>query len=53
MMLELGLSVVYRLIAGVVAVVMVANLFRHADWRAQLFSMLVMIPFALRAAGIK
>ena len=53
MMLELGLSAVYRLMAGIIAVVMVASLFRHTDWRTQLFSTLVMIPFALRAAGIK
>ena len=43
MMLELGLSTVYRLMAGIIAAVMVANLFRRSDWREQLFSTLVMI----------
>ena len=47
------LMLVYRLLALIVAVMMVVVLWRERDWRAQLFAALVFVPFALRAAGIK
>jgi hypothetical protein len=50
---ELVLMLVYRLLALVVAVMMVIVLWRERDWRAQLYAALVFVPFALRAAGIK
>jgi len=50
---ELVLMLVYRLLALIVAVMMVVVLWRERDWRSQLFAMLVFMPFALRAAGIK
>jgi hypothetical protein len=50
---ELMLMLVYRLLALVVAVMMVIVLWRERDWRAQLYAALVFVPFALRAAGIK
>ena len=50
---ELMLMVVYRLLALMVAVMMVIVLWRERDWRAQLYAALVFVPFALRAAGIK
>ena len=50
---ELLLMLVYRLLALVVAVMMVVVLWRERDWRAQLFAALVFVPFALRAAGVK
>jgi len=50
---ELVLMIVYRLLAVVVAVMMVVVLWRERDWRAQLFAALVFVPFALRAAGVK
>jgi len=50
---ELMLMLVYRLLALIVAVMMVVVLWRERDWRAQLYAALVFVPFALRAAGIK
>jgi hypothetical protein len=50
---ELLLMLVYRLLALIVAVMMVIVLWRERDWRAQLYAALVFVPFALRAAGIK
>jgi hypothetical protein len=50
---ELMLMLVYRLLAVIVAVMMVVVLWRERDWRAQLYAALVFVPFVLRAAGIK
>ncbi len=50
---ELGLMVVYRLMALFVAVMMVIVLWRERDWRPQLFAALIFLPFILRATGIK
>ena len=50
---ELLLMLVYRLLALIVAVMMVVVLWRERDWRARLFAALVFVPFALRAAGVK
>ena len=50
---ELVLMLVYRLLALIVAGMMVIVLWRERDWRAQLFAALVFVPFALRAAGVK
>jgi hypothetical protein len=50
---ELVLMLLYRLLALIVAVMMVVVLWRERDWRAQLYAALVFVPFALRAAGIK
>jgi hypothetical protein len=50
---ELVLMLLYRLLALMVAVMMVIVLWRERDWRAQLYAALVFVPFALRAAGIK
>jgi hypothetical protein len=50
---ELGLMVIYRLLALFVAVMMVVVLWRERDWRPQLFAALVFVPFILRAAGVK
>jgi hypothetical protein len=50
---ELVLMLLYRLLALIVAVMMVIVLWRERDWRAQLYAALVFVPFALRAAGIK
>ena len=50
---ELVLMIVYRLLALIVAIMMVIVLWRERDWRAQLFAALVFVPFALRAAGVK
>lgn len=50
---EFLLLVLYRLLALSVAAGMLWVLFRERDWRSQIFAALVMIPFALRAAGIK
>lgn len=53
MLFELFLLYAYRAMAGIISLMMVWVLFRQPDWRQQVFAMLVMIPFALRAAGVK
>ena len=53
MTFDLVLLILYRLLALTVAVSMLWVLFRARDPGAQVFAVLVMIPFALRAAGIK
>jgi hypothetical protein len=50
---ELGLMVVYRLLALFVAGMMVVVVWRERDWRPQLFAALVFVPFILRALGAK
>ena len=50
---ELGLMIVYRLLALFVAGMMVVVVWRERDWRPQLFAALVFVPFILRAAGVK
>lgn len=50
---DLLLLYTYRLMAAVVAIMMIWVLFRERDWRSQFFAMLVFVPFALRAAGVK
>ena len=51
--IELGLMIVYRLLALFVAGMMIVVLWRERDWRPQLFAALVFVPFILRAAGVK
>lgn len=51
--IELGLMIVYRLLALFVAGMMVVVLWRERDWRPQLFAALVFVPLILRAAGVK
>ncbi len=51
--IELGLMIVYRLLALFVAGMMVVVLWRERDWRPQLFAALVFVPFILRATGVK
>ncbi len=53
MEVELGLMIIYRLFALLVAATTVVVLFREGDWRQQVFAAIVFIPFALRAAGVK
>ena len=50
---ELGLMIVYRLLALFVAIMMATVVWREHDWRPQLFAALVFVPFILRAAGVK
>jgi hypothetical protein len=50
---ELGLMIVYRLLALFVAGMMVVVMWRERDWRQQLFAALVFVPFILRATGVK
>jgi hypothetical protein len=50
---ELGLMIVYRLLALFVAGMMVVVVWRARDWRPQLFAALVFVPFIMRAAGLK
>lgn len=47
------LLILYRLMALAVAGLMLWMLFRERDWRSQVYATLVLVPFALRAAGIK
>jgi hypothetical protein len=50
---ELGLMIVYRLLALFVAGMMLVVLWRQRDWRQQLLAALVFVPFVLRAVGVK
>ncbi len=50
---ELGLMIIYRLLAVFVAGVMMVVVWRERDWRTQLYAALVFVPFVLRAAGVK
>jgi hypothetical protein len=50
---DLTLLVVYRLMALVIAGMMVWVLFRERDWTQQVFAAIVLVPIALRAAGVK
>jgi hypothetical protein len=51
--MEMGVMYAYRLMALVIAVMMLAVVWRERDWRSQLFATLVFIPFILRALGVK
>lgn len=53
MAFELTLLVVYRLLALVIAGMMVWVMLRERDWSQQVFAAIVLVPFALRAAGVK
>jgi hypothetical protein len=44
---------IYRGLALIIAVAMVIVILRSRDWRPQCCAMLVLVVFALRAAGIK
>jgi hypothetical protein len=50
---ELGLMMVYRVLALFVAGMMVMVVWRERDWRPQFFASLVFVPFILRALGVK
>ena len=50
---DIALLVAYRLLALVIAVAMIVTMLRSREWRTQFYAMLVFIPFALRAAGVK
>ena len=43
----------YRLLALLIALMMVAIVWRSKDWRDQLYATLVFVPFVLRALGVK
>ncbi len=53
MLLELVLLYAYRLMALAVALMMIGVIFRKPNWQEQFFALLVLVPFALRAAGVK
>ncbi len=53
MLFELVLLYAYRAMALIVALMLVWTLFRERDWQQQFFAMLVFVPFALRAVGVK
>ena len=43
----------YRVVAGVIALVLALLILRSRDWREQLSAALVFVPFVLRALGVK
>lgn len=47
------LTASYHLLAALVALGALFALFRAKDWPSQFFAIVVFVPFALRAAGIK
>lgn len=53
MFFELGLVATYRILALIIAMMMFWIIFREKDWQRQIFATLILIPFALRAAGVK
>ncbi len=53
MSVELGVMIVYRLLALFIAGMMAVVVWRERDWRQQLFAAFVFVPFILRAAGVK
>lgn len=50
---ELVVFAVYRLLALFVAAMMVRVVWREKNWVPQLCAALVLVPFTLRALGIK
>jgi len=50
---ELIIMFVYRVMALLVAGMMLFVLWRERDWRTQFYATLVFVPFLLRAVGIK
>lgn len=50
---DIVLLIVYRLMALAIALAMVATILRSKDWRTQFYATIVLVPFALRAAGVK
>jgi hypothetical protein len=50
---ELGVMIVYRLLALFVAGMMLVVIWRSRDLRQQFYAALVLVPFILRAAGLK
>lgn len=51
--MEMAVMYAYRLMALVIAVMMLTVIWRERDWRSQFFATLVFIPFILRALGVK
>lgn len=52
-MFGISLLVVYRLLALIVTLMMVLMMFREKGWQNQFVALIVFVPFALRAAGVK
>jgi hypothetical protein len=50
---ELGVMIIYRLLALFVAGMMLFVMWRERDIRAQFYAALVFVPFILRAIGLK
>ena len=50
---EFSIYVIYRLMALIVAGMMVWVMFRERDWSQQVFAAIVFVPFVLRVAGVK
>lgn len=53
MLFETTILFIYRFIALAVAAMMVCNMVRNKDWQQQVFSVMIFIPFILRAVGVK
>jgi hypothetical protein len=47
------LMMIYRLMALMVAGMMIYVIWRERDWRPQLYAALVFVPFILRGLGVK
>ncbi len=52
-MFGISLLLVYKLMAILVALMMVFAMFREKNWQNQLVALMVFVPFVLRAAGVK
>lgn len=53
MAFEFTLLIIYRLMAAIVAGAMIWVVLRNRDWTNQVLAAIVLVPFALRAAGVK
>ena len=49
----LVLMIIYRVLALCVAGMMLVVIWRERDWRPQMYSALVFVPFILRGLGLK
>lgn len=53
MIFETTMLFVYRFIALVIAAMMLWNMVRDKNWQQQVFSVMIFVPFILRAVGVK
>lgn len=53
MILEITMMYLYRFMALAIAAMMVWNIVKSQNWQNQVFSVMIFVPFILRAVGVK